>query len=197
MNCFLRYIGVVDTQDQLHHVPFERGLNIITGASSTGKSAILEIFDFCLGASENTIPVGRITERAKIYLIALEFPSHLLVAARTSSDGGCYLTEWPGTHQALLEALQATPERFTEERHQYPEPRFKKELGRYFNITLKNVDEEAWRLNVPGRNPRHPQSAHLQASCSSTKIWSQTSMRFFIGLMRRKSVSKPSRISKF
>jgi len=156
MNCFLRYIGVVDTDNQLHHVPFERGLNIVTGASSTGKSAILEIFDFCLGASENTIPVGRITERAKIYLIALEFPSHLLVAARTSSDGGCYLTEWPGTHQALLEALQETPERFTEERHQYPEPRFKKELGRYFNITLKNVDEEAWRLNVPGAKSPTP-----------------------------------------
>lgn len=137
MNCFLRYIGVVDTENQLHHVPLESGLNIITGVSSTGKSAILEIFDFCLEASENTIPVGRITQRAKVYLIALEFPSHLLVAARTSSDGGCFLTEWPGTHEALLAAIEKTPERFIEERHTYPESRYKKELGRYFNITLK------------------------------------------------------------
>lgn len=156
MNCFLRYIGVVDTDNQLHHVPLEPGLNIITGASSTGKSAILEIFDFCLGASENTIPVGRITQRAKVYLIALEFPSHLLVAARTSSDGGCFLTEWPGTHEALLEAIEKTPERFIEERHTYPEARYKKELGRYFNITLKNVDEEAWRLDAAAKKSPTP-----------------------------------------
>ena len=49
MKCFLRYIGVVDTQEKLHHVRLEPGLNVITGKSSTGKSAILEIFDYCLG----------------------------------------------------------------------------------------------------------------------------------------------------
>jgi hypothetical protein len=82
MKCFLRYIGVVDTKDKIHKVRLEPGLNIITGKSSTGKSAILEIFDYCLGSTEDTIPVGTITERAETFFIALQFPSYFIVAAR-------------------------------------------------------------------------------------------------------------------
>jgi hypothetical protein len=33
-------------------------LNIITGASKTGKTALIEIIDYCLGSSECTIPEG-------------------------------------------------------------------------------------------------------------------------------------------
>ena len=38
------------------------GVNIITGASRTGKSAIIPIIDYCLGSSECTIPVGIIRD---------------------------------------------------------------------------------------------------------------------------------------
>jgi hypothetical protein len=150
MNCFLRYIGVIDTRKKLHHVSFDRGLNIITGASSTGKSAILEIFDFCLGSGEDTIPVGRITERAQAYFIAFEFPGYILVAARTASDKKCFLSTWYGcSHLELLDTITRSPAAFTEKRHEYPHPEFKKELGRHFSITFKNVDVEPWRQFVP------------------------------------------------
>lgn len=150
MNCFLRYIGVIDTRNKLHHVNFDRGLNIITGASSTGKSAILEIFDFCLGSSEDTIPVGRITERAQLYFIAFEFPGYILVAARTASDKKCFLSVWHGcSHSELLDTITRSPDAFTEKRREYPHPEFKKELGRHFSITFKNVDVEPWRQFVP------------------------------------------------
>ena len=56
MKCYVRYIGVVDQDDVVHSVPFEPGLNIITGKSSKGKSAILDIFDFCMGCSGQLIP---------------------------------------------------------------------------------------------------------------------------------------------
>ncbi|WP_457792987.1 DUF3732 domain-containing protein [Pseudomonas syringae] len=150
MNCFLRYIGVVDTRDKLHHVNFERGLNIITGASSTGKSAILEIFDFCLGSSEDTVPVGRITERAQAYFIAFEFPGYMLVTARTASDKKCFLSVWHGcSHTELLDTIARSPDAFTEKRREFPHADFKKELGRHFSITFKNVDVEPWRQFVP------------------------------------------------
>lgn len=150
MNCFLRYIGVVDTRDKLHHVNFERGLNIITGASSTGKSAILEIFDFCLGSSEDTVPVGRITERAQAYFIAFEFPGYMLVTARTASDKKCFLSVWHGcSHTELLDTIGRSPDAFTEKRREFPHADFKKELGRHFSITFKNVDVEPWRQFVP------------------------------------------------
>ena len=50
MKCFVRYIGVVDHDNNTHYVPLKRGLNIITGKSSKGKSAILDIFDYCMGS---------------------------------------------------------------------------------------------------------------------------------------------------
>ncbi|MDQ1193802.1 hypothetical protein QE419_002568 [Brevundimonas vesicularis] len=37
-------------------VPFEPGLNIITGASGTGKSALIKAVDYCLGSSECELP---------------------------------------------------------------------------------------------------------------------------------------------
>lgn len=67
MKCYVQYIGVVDSDHTVHHVPFEPGLNIVTGKSSKGKSAILDIFDYCLGSSEDTIPEGIITDRAKTF----------------------------------------------------------------------------------------------------------------------------------
>jgi predicted AAA+ superfamily ATPase len=33
-------------------------LNIITGASKTGKTALIEIIDYCLGSDECKIPEG-------------------------------------------------------------------------------------------------------------------------------------------
>ena len=40
-------------------------INIITGASRTGKSAIIPIIDYCLGSNKCTIPVDTIRLRLK------------------------------------------------------------------------------------------------------------------------------------
>ena len=37
-------------------------INIITGASRTGKSAIIPIIDYCLGSDKCTIPVDTIRD---------------------------------------------------------------------------------------------------------------------------------------
>lgn len=51
MKSYVKYIGLVDKEDKIHSVQFTTGVNIITGKSSTGKSAIIEIFDYCMGSS--------------------------------------------------------------------------------------------------------------------------------------------------
>lgn len=66
MRSFIRHIGVVDRDDTVHAVDFTPGVNVITGKSSTGKSALIEIFDYCFGSSEFTVPVGIITKYAEI-----------------------------------------------------------------------------------------------------------------------------------
>lgn len=55
MKSVIYEMGVIDNNDKKHPVYFKSGLNIVTGASSTGKSALIEIFDYCLGSSEDTI----------------------------------------------------------------------------------------------------------------------------------------------
>lgn len=151
MKCFLRYIGVVDTQDNIHQVRLEPGLNVITGKSSTGKSAILEIFDYCLGSTEDTIPVGTITERAETFFIALQFPSYFVVAARKKKSDRCFLIEVQGSDPERLLKLIEQPKAFFDPKHYMPLADFKKSLGRYFAITLENVDEDPY-LKAAGRN---------------------------------------------
>jgi len=45
-------------------VSFEKGrINVISGVSRTGKSAIIPIIDYCLGSRRCTIPTGVIREK--------------------------------------------------------------------------------------------------------------------------------------
>lgn len=47
MKSYVKYIGLVDKNNKIHSVEFNR-LILITGKSSTGKSAMIEIFDYCM-----------------------------------------------------------------------------------------------------------------------------------------------------
>jgi septal ring factor EnvC (AmiA/AmiB activator) len=82
MKTLIHEIGVIDKQGNIHPVNFKKGLNIVTGKSSTGKSALIEIFDYCFGSSENTIPKGVITKSASIYYVALSINEQDMVIAR-------------------------------------------------------------------------------------------------------------------
>src|SRR5258705_13896138 len=56
----------------LRVVQFEPGrLNIISGVSRTGKSAIIPIIDYCLGADKCTIPTGVIRQKTAWFGVAV------------------------------------------------------------------------------------------------------------------------------
>lgn len=82
MKTLIHEIGVIDKKGNKHPINFKKGLNIVTGKSSTGKSALIEIFDYCIGSSENTIPKGVITTSAAIYYVALSANEQDMVIAR-------------------------------------------------------------------------------------------------------------------
>ena len=71
MKSSVKYIGVIDHSGKKHTIEFYDGVNVITGRSSTGKSAIIEIFDYCFGKDDNTIPHGVITENAELYFCVM------------------------------------------------------------------------------------------------------------------------------
>ena len=68
----IEFIGLIDKKGNVHGVALRPGLNLITGRSATGKSSVIEIFDYCMGESQNTIPAGVISDNAEVYLLLLE-----------------------------------------------------------------------------------------------------------------------------
>lgn len=75
-------MGVIDKIGNKHPVYFKEGVNIVTGKSSTGKSALIEIFDYCFGSDEYTVPKGVITDSAAVYYIFIKIDEQNIVMAR-------------------------------------------------------------------------------------------------------------------
>lgn len=141
---------MVDNENKLHYVPFRPGLNIITGKSSTGKSAIIEIFDYCLGSTEDTTPVGVITDRSELFFTVFQFPTYMLVTARLAKSNRCFLREVVGSDSDYLLGLLKQPTAFFDNRHFMPLDDFKKSVGRHFAITMENIDEDPF-IKASGR----------------------------------------------
>lgn len=154
MNCFVKFVGVLDKDGATHYVEFFQGLNVITGKSSTGKSAIIEIFDYCFGSSDYTVPEGIITARAEIYFTVLKFPAMALVLARRGESNSCFIKEL--TNSDDIENLKSTDTNFFSNNYFMPLKDFKKELGRYFNVTLTDVDEDIARRGYSGKRSSTP-----------------------------------------
>lgn len=72
-------------------------VNILTGASRTGKSAIIPIIDYCLGAKYCTIPVGTIRDTCSWFGILVDLEDEQLLLCRKEpghhkSTGEMYLS---------------------------------------------------------------------------------------------------------
>jgi hypothetical protein len=64
------------------------GLNVITGRSSTGKSALSEILEYLMGRSTFNIPEGVIRDRVSWFAVIYQFAGgQVLIAKPTPSDG--------------------------------------------------------------------------------------------------------------
>lgn len=84
------------------------GVNIITGASRTGKSAIIPIIDYCLGSSECTIPVGIIRDTCSWFGVLFDLKDEQILICRKEpgqqkSTGDMYLSR--GTDLKIPNAI--------------------------------------------------------------------------------------------
>jgi Skp family chaperone for outer membrane proteins len=62
-------------------------VNVITGSSRTGKSAIIPIIDYCLGSSTCSIPIEIIRDNASWYGIIVQTSLEKILIARKVPDG--------------------------------------------------------------------------------------------------------------
>ncbi|EEZ41593.1 DUF3732 domain-containing protein [Photobacterium damselae] len=84
MKAFLRNIILIGHDGTVKDLGFERGLNIITGDSKTGKSALIEIVDYCLFSKRSTIPVGIVTDFTDIFCCVFEHNNKKIVIGRSN-----------------------------------------------------------------------------------------------------------------
>lgn len=69
-------------------VIFKTGkVNVITGASRTGKSAIIPIIDYCLGSGSCSIPIEIIRNNASWYGVVVDTEVEKILLARRVPDG--------------------------------------------------------------------------------------------------------------
>ena len=89
MKSYIKDIVIFNKNGEKRVVPLEQGVNIITGESKTGKSALVEIIDYCLCSTRCTIPKGKITEFAYLYSLVMAIVDNTYVIARYNwNDGG-------------------------------------------------------------------------------------------------------------
>jgi hypothetical protein len=139
MNAHIEQIGVIDKLGANHIVYLKEGVNIITGRSSTGKSALIEIFDYCFGSSEFTIPDGVITRHAEIYFVLLKLKNSRLLLGRRNKSSKAFIKEFDESffvnNSIGLQIFQ--------EHNFLTLVNFNKELGGYFGINITDTELEA------------------------------------------------------
>lgn len=82
MKCNIASIIVFTKNKRKNEVQFLNGLNIVSGVSQTGKSAIIEIIDYCLASSTSSIPKGVIEDNSILYSVILDINNNYIILGR-------------------------------------------------------------------------------------------------------------------
>lgn len=68
----------------------KHGLSIITGSSSTGKSALSDIIEYCMGRSNFGVPEGAIRDKVSWFAVIYEFAGEQVLVAKPAPQPGAY-----------------------------------------------------------------------------------------------------------
>ena len=82
-------IHIYNWDGQIRSLPLKpNGLNIITGRSSTGKSALSEIVEYCMGRSTFNVPVGVIQDHVAWYGVVYQFDGEQVFIGKPAPKNG-------------------------------------------------------------------------------------------------------------
>lgn len=88
MTMQIKEITLYNKRGEIRTLPFNIGtVNVITGKSGTGKSAIIQIVDYCLGKSEFGIPDGVIRNAVSWFAIKLSMNEGEIFIAKPTPRG--------------------------------------------------------------------------------------------------------------
>lgn len=84
----IKSIHIYSYDGRRRDLPFRDGLNVITGRSSTGKSALSDIIEHCMGRSTFNVPEGIIRDRVAWFAVIYRFASDQVLVAKPSPGSG-------------------------------------------------------------------------------------------------------------
>jgi hypothetical protein len=84
----IKSLHIYSDDGRRRDVTFHDGLNILTGQSSTGKSALSEIIEFCMGRSTFNVPEGVIRDKVRWYAVIYRFPGEEVLVAKPAPRPG-------------------------------------------------------------------------------------------------------------
>lgn len=84
----IKSIHVYSDDGRRRDLAFHDGLNVITGRSSTGKSALSDIVEYCMGRSTFNVPEGVIRDRATWFAVIYRFEGEEVLVAKPAPNRG-------------------------------------------------------------------------------------------------------------
>jgi len=141
MKCYLKEIAIFNKNGEKRGIFLKPGLNIVTGPSQSGKSALIEIVDYCLLSSTSTIPRGKIIEFAELFVIVLELNDSFLVIGRptpvSNESNKIYFK-----NEFREEAIKNLEKAYFDSIPPVHKDILKKEFGRYFGFDVTDITLE-------------------------------------------------------
>ncbi|WP_077001031.1 DUF3732 domain-containing protein [Variovorax sp. KK3] len=108
MSMQIAKIVLYSHRGEIREVSFRLGaMNILTGASKTGKSAIIDIIDYCSGRSECNVAAGVIRKHVSWYAIIFQLGEGQLFVARKNPGVGDKTS--PDVYIARGKAIEIPP----------------------------------------------------------------------------------------
>lgn len=143
MKSYIKAIVIFNRNGEKRMVPLKQGVNIITGESKTGKSALVEIIDYCLCSTRCTIPKGKITDFSYLYTLVMDIGDNTYVIARYCWDEG-------GKMYFSRESSNFTPEdldlNYFEEKPALPYKDVKSEIESALGLFVTNIATDVDQL---------------------------------------------------
>lgn len=148
MQASISHLFLFNNKKEIRSLNFDNGLNIITGDSKTGKSAVIEIIDYCLFASRSTIPKGIITDWTELYCIVFNVREKNLLIARQKNNGKMFLSV-----ETELEFLNDFSIEYFDDRKSLNLDEAKQEFEKHIGISVLDTrtDEDADKRSSGGK----------------------------------------------
>lgn len=150
MENYINYICIHNNNFESRFVELQNGVNMIVGESKTGKSALVEIIDYCYCSQRCTIPKGIILDFGLYFSLIMTFGNDRYLISRKNPDhGGTMLFIKVDKNFHPNDINKDFLDRYTFKPHQYVQLEMEKKIGlRIDNLSTDSNGKKASMRNM-------------------------------------------------